>query len=48
MEKLKKLSEYALAKNDIQLRYSNAIILGDIRERIKILAETGQCSIIYY
>ena len=27
----------------MQLRYSNAIILGDIRERIKILAETGQC-----
>ena len=43
LTKLEKMLYIAQNRGDIMSRFQNAIFLGDIHERIRILAETGQC-----
>jgi coatomer protein complex subunit alpha (xenin) len=40
--KLKKMSTIAVKRQDVMLRFNNALMLGNIEERVKILAEMGQ------
>ena len=46
LTKLEKMLYIAQNRGDIMSRFQNAIFLGDIHERIKILAETGQRNFI--
>lgn len=45
MTKLEKMLYIAQNRGDMMSRFQNAIFLGDIQERIRILAETGQSKI---
>merc|ERR1719235_3122446 len=40
--KLKKMTTIAVKRQDVMLRFNNALMLGNIEERVKILAEMGQ------
>jgi hypothetical protein len=42
LSKIKKMQGVALSINDSTLRYNTALMAGDVAERVKILAETGQ------
>jgi len=42
MTKLKKMQQVAQSLNDHTLRFNSSIYTGDIVERVKVLAETGQ------
>ncbi|XP_044509861.1 coatomer subunit alpha-2-like [Mangifera indica] len=47
LDKLSKMLKIAEVKNDVMGQFHNAIYLGDIRERIKILENTGHLSLAY-
>merc|ERR1719203_417095 len=40
--KLKKMLKIAEMRNDVMSRFNNAIILGNVEERVEIMAEMGQ------
>merc|ERR1719436_2208043 len=40
--KLKKMLKVAEMRNDVMSRFHNALMLGNIEERVKIMAEMGQ------
>lgn len=42
MNKLKKMQQVSQSVNDHMLRYNTSLLLGDIQDRVKLLAETGQ------
>ena len=42
VEKLQKMLKIAEMRNDVMGRFHNALYLGDIRERVKILEDAGQ------
>ena len=41
VEKLQKMLKIAEMRNDVMGRFHNALYLGDIRERVKILEDAG-------
>lgn len=41
LNKLKKMQQVAVSVNDSMLRFNTSLILGDVQERVKLLAETG-------
>ncbi|GLJ44328.1 hypothetical protein SUGI_0928100 [Cryptomeria japonica] len=47
LEKLSKMLRIAEIKNDVMGQFHNALYLGDIQERIKILEESGHVSLAY-
>lgn len=47
MDKLSKMLKIAEVKNDLMGQFHNALYLGDIRERIKILEHAGQLPLAY-
>ena len=47
MNKLKKMQQVAQSVNDPMLRFNTSLLLGDIQERVKLLAETGQIPLAY-
>ncbi|CAN6485085.1 unnamed protein product [Victoria cruziana] len=47
MEKLSKMLRIAELKNDIMGQFHNAVYLGDVEERIKILEASGQSPLAY-
>lgn len=46
-EKLQKMLQIAQHRNDVMSRFHNALYLGDVQERIRILAEQGQLVLGY-
>ena len=36
------MQQVAVSVNDSMLRYNTSLLLGDVQERVKLLAETGQ------
>ena len=42
--KLEKMLGIAKKREDVMSRFNNAIYLGDIKERIKIMVEAGLCN----
>eukprot|EP01018_Ginkgo_biloba_P037150 Gb_15817 [translate_table: standard] len=46
-EKLSKMLRIAEIKNDVMGRFHNALYLGDIKERVKILEESGHSPLAY-
>lgn len=46
-EKLKKMVAIAKQRGDVQSRFQNALILGNVNERIELLAEIGQYPLAY-
>eukprot|EP00891_Asterochloris_glomerata_P008996 jgi/Astpho2/8996/fgenesh1_pm.00133_%23_27_t len=47
VEKLQKMLKIAEMRNDVMGRFHNALYLGDIRERVKILEDAGQVALAY-
>lgn len=47
VEKLGKMMKIAEMRSDIMGRFHNALYLGDVRERVKILQEAGQLPLAY-
>uniref|UniRef100_A0A0C9RN30 Coatomer subunit alpha n=1 Tax=Wollemia nobilis TaxID=56998 RepID=A0A0C9RN30_9CONI len=47
MEKLSKMLRIAEIKNDVMGQFHNALYLGDVQERIKILEESGHVPLAY-
>ncbi|MCL7026877.1 hypothetical protein MKW94_020983 [Papaver nudicaule] len=47
MDKLSKMLKIAEVKNDVMGQFHNALYLGDIRERVKVLEQAGQFSLAY-
>mmetsp|Transcript_49934 Transcript_49934/g.159794 ORF Transcript_49934/g.159794 Transcript_49934/m.159794 type:complete len:1224 (+) Transcript_49934:158-3829(+) len=47
MEKLRKMLKIAEMRNDVMGRFHNALYLGDVRERAKILTEAGHHHLAY-
>jgi coatomer protein complex subunit alpha (xenin) len=47
LEKLNKMLKIAEMRGDIMGRFHNALYLGDVRERVKILEEAGQLPLAY-
>eukprot|EP00245_Coleochaete_scutata_P006026 TRINITY_DN20136_c0_g1_i1.p1 TRINITY_DN20136_c0_g1~~TRINITY_DN20136_c0_g1_i1.p1 ORF type:complete len:1228 (-),score=277.17 TRINITY_DN20136_c0_g1_i1:960-4643(-) len=47
LEKLVKMLKIAEMRNDVMGRFHNALYLGDIRERVKILEEAGHVPLAY-
>ena len=45
-QKLKKMQAVAQNLNDPMLRFNTGLMLGDVQERVKVLAETGQSNYI--
>ena len=43
LEKLAKMLKIAEMRSDVMGRFHNALYLGDVRERIRILEEAGAC-----
>ena len=43
--RLKKMQAVALNQKDPTLRFNTAMLIGDVQERMKVLAETGQSKI---
>lgn len=46
-EKLKKMLKIANMRDDIMGRYHNALLLGDVAERVKVLEESGNFPLAY-
>ena len=46
-EKLNKMLAIAQKRNDIMSRFHNSLYVGNIEEKIRILAEAGLCNIYY-
>ena len=44
-EKLNKMLEIAQKRNDVMSRFHNALYIGNVEEKIRILAEVGLCII---
>merc|ERR1719326_929980 len=42
VNKLKKMLQIAVMRQDVMSRFNNALMLGNIEERVKIMAEMGQ------
>ena len=47
MDKLSKMVRIAEIKNDVMGQFHNALYIGDIQERIKILEESGHLPLAY-
>ncbi|KAL8129264.1 hypothetical protein V2J09_018419 [Rumex salicifolius] len=47
MEKLNKMLKIAEVKNDVMGQFHNALYLGDVRERVKILENSGHLPLAY-
>jgi len=47
IDKLKKMLYIATQRSDVMARYSNAMMLGDVKERVQIMAEMGQVPLAY-
>ncbi|XP_059647627.1 coatomer subunit alpha-1-like [Cornus florida] len=47
MEKLSKMLKIAEVKNDVMGQFHNALYLGDVRERVKILEKAGHLPLAY-
>ena len=47
LEKLSKMLKIAEMRNDVMGRFHNALYLGDVRERLHILEESGQTALAY-
>lgn len=47
-DKLQKLEEFLLKKNDNSRRFLNTIYTGNSTDRIKLLAETGKSKLYNY
>ncbi|GFY94974.1 coatomer, alpha subunit [Actinidia rufa] len=47
MEKLSKMLKIAEVKNDVMGQFHNALYLGDVRERVKILESSGHLPLAY-
>lgn len=47
VEKLGKMLKIAEMRNDVMGRFHNALYLGDVRERVKILEDAGQTALAY-
>ena len=47
VEKLSKMLKIAEMRNDVMGRFHNALYLGDVRERVKILEDAGQTALAY-
>ncbi|KAM2703132.1 hypothetical protein EV2_004759 [Malus domestica] len=47
LDKLSKMLKIAEVKNDVMGRFHNALYLGDIRERVKILGNAGHLPLAY-
>ncbi len=45
--KLRKMQQVAQSLNDPTLRFNTALFTGDVQERVKVLAETGQFPLAY-
>jgi coatomer protein complex subunit alpha (xenin) len=45
---LRKMLEISQKRGDIMSRFSNALLLGDIDERIKVLADSNQMALAYF
>ena len=43
LEKLAKMLKIAEMRNDVMGRFHNALYLGDVRERLRILEDSGVC-----
>ena len=46
-EKLRKMLKIAEMRKDVMGRFHNALMLGDVEERVRILEEVGQLSLAY-
>lgn len=46
-QKLKKMQGVANSLNDHTLRFNTSLFVGDVAERVKVLAETGQIPLAY-
>ena len=46
--KLKKMQAVAQSINDPMLRFNTSLMLGDVQDRVKLLAETGQSKILFF
>lgn len=44
LAKLEKMLLIAQNRNDVMSRFHNALYLGDVQERIRVLAEVGLCN----
>jgi len=47
MTKLRRMQQVAQSVNDHTLRFNTAMLVGDVAERVKVLAETGQIPLAY-
>jgi len=47
VEKLGKMLKIAEMRNDVMGRFHNALYMGDVRERVKILEDAGQAALAY-
>mmetsp|Transcript_18514 Transcript_18514/g.51859 ORF Transcript_18514/g.51859 Transcript_18514/m.51859 type:complete len:1226 (-) Transcript_18514:342-4019(-) len=47
LEKLSKMLKIAEMRGDVMGRFHNALYLGDVRERVKVLEEVGQLALAY-
>ena len=46
-EKLRKMLKIAEMRHDVMARFHNALFLGDVSERVKVLEEAGQLALAY-
>lgn len=46
-EKLKKMQKISEMRGDVMSRFHNALLLGDVEERVKVLEGTGQLALAY-
>ena len=47
MDKLGKMLKVADMRNDVMGRFHNALYMGDVRERVRILEDAGQGALAY-
>lgn len=47
VDKLGKMLKIAEMRNDVMGRFHNALYMGDVRERVKILEDAGQAALAY-
>merc|ERR1719453_52971 len=47
LEKLQKMLKIAEMRSDVTGRFHNALYLGDVRERVRVLEESGQLALAY-
>lgn len=46
-QKLNKMQEIAQYRGDVMFRFHNSILTGDVKERVRILAEVGQIPLAF-